>query len=494
MTFWNNPINFIATWLTGLLTGWHLPVALATILLYVIGITVLIVFAMTLDIGLVWVERKVVARFQDRLGPNRIGPFGLIQPVADIIKMVIKEDITPDGADKIIYNIAPVLAATSVIMLWAILPLASTIYGVDLNVGLLYIVAAGALGTLAIIMAGWSSNNKYALLGAFRMVANMISYEIPMVIILLIPTILANTMSVQGITQAQSGMWFAILSPLALLIFLISAIAELGRSPFDLNEAESEIVAGFHIEYTGMKFGWFYAGELLHAFTFGGFMAILFFGGYGGFFGLEKLAVFTWLNIPFVQALVFIAKAMFGYWVIMWIKYSVPRIRIDHMLAFNWKFLVPLSLVVLVNTAVLNKVLIGLPDWLYVLGMFGSNIVIGFVTIEILRAYGRKQRKAEGHALTPTPLPRGEEQAEARIMTAEQIIFLLDRRAGPWFCVDGGDDPQPDPCGVMAGGVALRGGHPVRHPASQLPGGCPGGGVYRRDRHPVHLCGHADPA
>ena len=409
MTFWNNPINTIATWLTRLLTGWHLTAALATILIYIVGITVLIVFAMTLDIGLVWVERKVVARFQDRLGPNRIGPFGLIQPVADIIKMVIKEDITPDGADKIIYNIAPVLAATSVILLWAILPLASTIYGVDLNVGLLYIVAAGALGTLAIIMAGWSSNNKYALLGAFRMVANMISYEIPMVVILLIPTILANTMSVKGITDAQSGMWFAILSPLALLIFLISAIAELGRSPFDLNEAESEIVAGFHIEYTGMKFGWFYAGELLHAFTFGGFMAIFFFGGYGGFFGLEKLAFFTWLNIPLIQALVFIAKAMFGYWVIMWIKYSVPRIRIDHMLAFNWKFLVPLSLVVLVNTAILNKVLILLPNWLYVLGMFGSNLVIGFVTIEILRAYGRKQRKPEKQK--PSPQAHTQEQA-----------------------------------------------------------------------------------
>ncbi len=407
MTFWNNPINFIAIWLTGILKSWHLPMGLANILEYLAGITALIVFAMVLDIGLVWVERKVVARFQDRLGPNRIGPFGLIQPVADIIKMVIKEDITPAGADKIIYNIAPVLAATSVIILWAILPLASTIYGVDLNVGLLYIVAAGALGTLAIIMAGWSSNNKYALLGAFRMVANMISYEVPMVIILLVPTILANTMSMEGIIKAQSGMWFAVLSPLAFLIFLISAIAELGRSPFDLNEAESEIVAGFHIEYTGMKFGWFYAGELLHAFTFGGFIAILFFGGYGGFFGLEKLTAFEWLNIPFVEAMVFIAKAMFGYWVIMWIKYSVPRIRIDHMLAFNWKFLVPLSLVVLVNTAILNKLLIGLPIWGYALGMFGSNLVIGLITIEILRAYGRKQPKV---VQKPAPQAQTQEQ------------------------------------------------------------------------------------
>jgi NADH-quinone oxidoreductase subunit H len=395
MIFINDPINFIAGWLRGVLTGWGLSDGLTTVILYFIGITVLIVFAMVLDILLVWVERKVVARFQDRLGPNRIGPFGIIQPFADIIKLIIKEDITPAGADKLLYNLGPVLAIASVIILWAILPLSSRIFGVDLNVALLYLVAAGALGTLSIIIGGWASNNKYALLGAFRMVANMISYEIPMVVALLIPTILADTMSVQGITQAQSGMWFAILSPLALIIFLISAIAELGRSPFDLNEAESEIVAGFHIEYTGMKFGLFYAGELLHAFTFGGFIAVLFFGGYGGFFGLEKIGFFSWLNNPFIQMVIFLAKAMFGYWVIMWIKYSMPRIRIDHMLAFNWKFLTPLALVVLVNTAILSKVLTGLPNWGYVLAMFFSNVVIGFITVEILRAYGRKQRKGD---------------------------------------------------------------------------------------------------
>jgi NADH-quinone oxidoreductase subunit H len=394
MMFWNDPIHFIETWFVDLFTTWGLSLQLATILVYAIGIIVLVVFAMVLDIFLVWVERKVVARFQDRLGPNRIGPFGLIQPFADIVKMVIKEDITPVGADKVLFNIAPVLAAMSVIILWAILPLASTIYGVDLNVAVLYLIAAGSLGTLAIIIAGWSSNNKYALLGAFRMVANMVSYEIPMVIILLIPTILADTMSVRGITDAQSGMWFFFLSPLAFLIFLVSAIAELGRSPFDLNEAESEIVAGFHIEYTGMKFGWFYAGELLHAFTFGGFMAILFFGGYGGFFGLEELPAFQWLTIPFIQAAVFITKAMLGYWVIMWVKYSMPRIRIDHMLAFNWKFLVPLSLVVLVNTAFVNRILAGASDWVYVLIMFGSNLVIAVVVVEILRAVGRRDRKA----------------------------------------------------------------------------------------------------
>jgi NADH-quinone oxidoreductase subunit H len=389
--FLNNPIQFIGDWLTQVLTNWGLSDSLATILVYLVGITVLIVFAMVLDIGLVWVERKVVARFQDRLGPNRIGPFGIFQPFADIIKLVIKEDITPAGADKIIFNIAPVLAATSVIALWAILPLASSIFGTDLNVALLYVVAAGALGTLAIIMGGWSSNNKYALIGAFRMVANMVSYEVPMVIILLIPTILADSMSLQGIIEAQRGIWFALLSPLGFLIFFVCAIAELGRTPFDLVEAESELTAGFNVEYSGMKFGWFYASELLHAFTFGGFIAILFFGGYGGFFGLEKVSGFAWLTNPFIEAAVFIAKAMFGYWAIMWVKYTLPRIRIDHMLAFNWKFLVPLSLVVLVTTAILHKVLIVLPTWQYVLGMFASNLVIASGTIEILRAEGRKR-------------------------------------------------------------------------------------------------------
>jgi len=404
MNLWNDPINFVANWLRGLLTSRGLANGFATVILFFIGIVVLILFAMLLDIFLVWVERKVVARFQDRLGPNRIGPFGLIQPFADIIKLVIKEDITPAGADKLIYNMAPVLAMASVILLWAILPLASKIYGVDLNVAVLYLVAAGALGTLSIIMAGWASNNKYALLGAFRMVANMISYEVPMVVTLLIPTILANTMSVKGITDAQSSVWFVVLSPLGMLIFLISAIAELGRAPFDLNEAESEIVAGFHIEYSGMKFGLFYAGELLHAFTFGGFVAMLYFGGYG-VFGLEKFVPV--LQAPLVAAVIFLGKAMVGYWVIMWVKYSMPRIRIDHMLAFNWKFLTPLSLVILVVTALASKLLSGSPTWLAALVMFLTNVVIAWLTIEILRGVGRRQRRLEQSLASPaSPLAR----------------------------------------------------------------------------------------
>ncbi len=391
MNLWTNPIQVAADWLMGLFTGWGLPEILASIITQLIGIVILVTIMLVIDILLVWIERKVVARFQDRLGPNRVGPFGLIQPFADIIKLFIKENITPVGVDKVVYNLAPVLSVFSVLILWAIIPLAPAIIGVDLNVGLLYLVAAGAIGTLSIIMAGWSSNNKFALLGAFRQVAAMVSYEIPMVVALLIPTILAGTMGMLGISEAQQGMWYVFLSPLGALIFLISAVAELGRAPFDLSEGESEVVAGFHIEYSGMKFGWFYAGELLHAFTFGGFWGILFFGGYH-LFGLENLG-------PLVAAAIVLFKALLGYWVIMWIKYTLLRIRIDHMLAFNWKFLVPLSLVVLMVTALLNTLLRGTSIWIMGLSMFLSNVLIAWITVEILRGRSRSEReRAEGPA------------------------------------------------------------------------------------------------
>jgi len=398
MNFWTNPIQVTADWLMSVFTGWGMTDVLASVLTQLLGIIVMISIMLVIDILLVWIERKVVARFQDRLGPNRVGPFGLIQPFADIIKLFIKENITPVGVDKVVYNLAPILSVFSVLILWAIIPLASVIIGVDLNVGLLYLVAAGAIGTLSIIMAGWSSNNKFALLGAFRQVAAMISYEIPMVVALLIPTILAGTMGMKGIIEGQNPIWYVVLSPLAALIFLISAVAELGRAPFDLSEGESEVVAGYMIEYSGMKFGWFYAGELLHAFTFGGFWGILFFGGWG-YFGLENLPAFEWLTNPFVQVATVMIKALLGYWVIMWIKYTLLRIRIDHMLAFNWKFLVPVSLVVLMVTALLNTILREAATWFYALSMFVANILIAWVTVEILRGRSRAAReKVEGPA------------------------------------------------------------------------------------------------
>jgi len=388
-----DPVTLIAKWLNGLLSGWGLAPGLVTLILIVIGVVVLATIALVIDIFMVWLERKFVARFQDRIGPNRLGPFGLVQPLADVIKLLIKEDITPFGADKIVYNIAPIMALATVLLLWAVLPFSATTYGTNLNVGVLYIVAVGAISTLGIIMAGWSSNNKYALIGAFRTVAQMVSYEVPMVIALLVPVILARSMGLKDIVDEQV-IWFIVAAPIAAILVFVTNIAELGRAPFDLVEAESEIVAGFHIEYTGMKFGLFYAGELLHALTIGGIFSALFLGGWRGP-GAE--------TYPILGIFWFFLKMFFMYWVIAWVKYTFPRIRIDQMLNFNWKFLTPLALVVLVVTAILDKVLPHEPLWVYSLGMLAANLVIAWVTLQILRSRARKERQ---RVAEPGPIAR----------------------------------------------------------------------------------------
>ncbi len=378
-----DPITGIGQWLQELLTSWGLSSGLVAFIMALVGVAVVATAVLVFDILLVWVERKVVARFQDRLGPNRLGPFGLIQPLADVIKLLIKEDITPLGADRVVFNLAPVLVLAAVLLMWAVIPFAPTLVGSDLNVGVLYIVGVGAIGTLGILMAGWASNNKYALLGAFRTVAQMVSYEVPMVISMLVPVILAGSMSINVIVHSQS-VWYILVAPLAALIFLITSIAELGRAPFDLNEAESEIVAGFHIEYTGMKFGLFYAGELLHAVTVGALFSSLFLGGWSGPF-VDKA--------PILGVFYLILKAMFIYWVIMWIKYSMPRIRIDHMLGLSWKLLTPLALAVLIVTALVDKALAGVTPLVYFLGMLGANIVVGWILLAILNTYAHGERR-----------------------------------------------------------------------------------------------------
>ena len=371
--------------------GWSLSLlglhsSAVSVLQKIVSGFVLANFVMLTPIFTIWVERKVAGRFQDRLGPNRVGPFGLFQSFADIVKLVIKEDITPAGADKVVFNIGPVLAVMSVVGIWAVIPFASTMVGTDMNVGILYSVAVGAIGTLAIMMGGWASNNKYALLGAFRTVSQLVSYEVPMIIALLVPTMLAGSMRMNAIV-AEQQVWFVVAAPLAMLIFLISSIAEVGRAPFDLLEAESEIVAGFHVEYTGMKFGVWMLAEFVHAFTISALAAVVFFGGWRG-----PLAE----QYPLLGVVYFLIKTYIIYLFLLWIRVTLPRVRIDQMNNLNWKFLVPLSLAVLVVTALVDKAVpVGASLGVRSLVLFLANVALILVSISLLAGFSRRLQAAE---------------------------------------------------------------------------------------------------
>lgn len=380
MSFWTDPILVANEWFTGLLAD-LLPEAWATLISTIVGVVVVSSFGLILVIFLIWLERKVAARFQDRIGPNRAGPYGLLQTIADIVKLLTKEDSIPEKADKLTFNLAPIVSMIAVLLIWAVIPFAPGWIGTDLNVGVLYIAAVGSFGILSILMAGWASNNKYALLGAFRAVAQLISYEVPMLLTLLVPVLLARSMGMMHMVEVQST-WFIVLAPVAGLIFLVSSIAEVGRTPFDLIEAESEIVAGYHTEYTGMKFGLFFAAEFLHAFTVGVLFAILYLGGWRGPGAVEY---------PILGVVYLMAKASIGYFIVMWVRSTLPRIRIDHMLDLNWKVLTPISLALLIATAVLDKVFA--ETALRAPALLAGNVAVLLLSWALLRGMSRKARR-----------------------------------------------------------------------------------------------------
>jgi NADH-quinone oxidoreductase subunit H len=365
----------ITNWLDGILTGWGVPAAAVPWIFAVARAFLLGLSGLLLVIFLIWFERKVVARMQDRIGPNRVGPFGLFQPFADLLKLVLKEDVVPQGGDRLLFLLAPVLAVTGVVGLWAVIPLASTACGADLGVGVLFLLAAGSLGVLGILMAGISSNSKFALLGAFRAVAQLVSFEVPAMLAALVPVMLSGTMRLNGIVAAQAGMWFAVPAPAAALVFLTASLAEVSRAPFELLEAESEIVAGFHVEYSGIRFGMFYAAEFLHAFSIGAILALLFLGGWQGP-GAEAY--------PTLGAAYFIAKSFFGYFLLVWSRATLPRIRIDQMLDFCWKVLTPLMIVLIGAVVMVNRALADSPWWAKNGALLGANVVVAFVAAALL--------------------------------------------------------------------------------------------------------------
>ncbi len=357
-------------------------------ILDVIAILTVSTFLLLIVLFLIWLERKVIARIQDRIGPNRVGGrFGLLQTVADVLKLLTKETLTPAGADTIAYNLAPLLTVMTALLMWAVIPFAPNVIGVDLNVGLFYVLAVSSASVVTLLLAGWGSNNKYALLGAFRSVAQLVSYEVPMVLSLIIPILLARSMYMQELVLAQT-VPFLIVAPLSAIIFFISALAETGRTPFDLLEAESEIVAGFHVEYGGMKFGMFFLAEFVSTLFMSGLFATIYLGGWR-LFGLERLETFG----PLLGLIVFFIKMFAVYFVFIWVRGTLPRVRIDQMLDLNWKFLVPLSLILVLVVAVVDKLIpAGAGDYYRAGVHLVSNVAVGFVALELLRRHAARQR------------------------------------------------------------------------------------------------------
>jgi NADH-quinone oxidoreductase subunit H len=290
----------------------------------ILGVVIISTFCLLIVIFLIWLERKVIARIQRRIGPNRVGGrYGLLQTVADVIKLLIKEDITPTGADRVAYLLAPFLTVMAALMVWAVMPFAPGVIGVDLNIGVFFFLAISSVSVVALLLAGWGSNNKYALLGAFRSVAQLVSYEVPMILALLVPILLARSMSTVAIVDAQT-IPYLLVAPMAALIFFISSLAETGRTPFDLLEAESEIVAGFHVEYGGMKFGMFFLAEFVSTLFMSGFFATVFLGGYR-FFGLETLVLGDgWAIGNLFGLIIFFVKMFAVYFVYIWIRGTLP--------------------------------------------------------------------------------------------------------------------------------------------------------------------------
>jgi NADH-quinone oxidoreductase subunit H len=298
---------------------------------------IIIAFVLLLVMGFVYIERRSMARMQVRLGPNRTGPFGLLQPVADAVKLLLKEDIVPLKADKIVHFLAPIVALTPVIMVFAVVPFSDGALLSDLNVGILYVVAVASVASVGIFMAGWGSNNKYSLLGAMRDVAAVVSYEIPLVLSIIGVVVMAGSLSLNQIVQAQ-GIPFILFQPLGFIIFFIAGCAEINRSPFDLMEADSELTAGFHTEYSGMKFALFYLAEYGEALALSSIIATIFLGGWRG----PVLPPWLWL----------VVKILIVFFVMVWTRTTFPRARIDQLMALAWKFLFPLALINILITAV----------------------------------------------------------------------------------------------------------------------------------------------
>ena len=362
--------------LYGLLPEWLRPWASIAVRLAVIA-----AIAPAIMMYLTWLERKWIARMQNRFGPTRVGVYGLMQPLADGLKMLIKEDLVPRGADRLLHTLAPILAVVPAILLFAVVPFGRNMVQADLNVGLLYVFAVSSISSYAIFMGGWASRSKFSMLGAMRAVAQIVSYEVPGVLSAAVVIMATGTMSLAGIVNAQALRWF-VFTPwgfVGCLLFFLSGVAEVNRTPFDMPEAESELVGGFHTEYSGMKFALWYMAEFLESFTVCAFTTTFFLGGWHGpDFPFWKLAALLaicigtaarlplparitgavvlvaagalWRAEPIPSWIWFLAKTYGLFFVMVWFRGTLPRLRVDQLMGLAWKFFLPMGLANIVAT------------------------------------------------------------------------------------------------------------------------------------------------
>ena len=314
---------------------------------------ILLLLLLTSTAYLTYGERKLVARFQVRLGPNRAGKFGILQPLADVVKLMFKEEVVPGHVDKFVYLLAPILAVVPAFAIFAVVPIGPdlhlfgrtiSLHMADINVGLLYVLSIASVSTYGVMLAGWSSNNNYSLLGALRTSAQMISYELPMGVLLVSLLLISGSLSLVEIMSAPRPLWAWIWLWIAFPFYFICMLAETNRSPFDLPETENELVAGYQTEYGGIKFGLFYLSEYLHMITTSAVMATLFFGGWRGPF----VDQFPILSIVYLSIKILALLFLF-----IWVRASIPRVRYDQLMKFGWKYLLPIALIYLAITAVL---------------------------------------------------------------------------------------------------------------------------------------------
>ncbi len=302
----------------------------------VIIVIVVLIVMLSVSAGLIWLERRLLGLWQDRYGPNRVGPFGLLQVLADAIKLIAKEDWIPPFADKPVFVLAPAVIMITVLMSFAIVPFAPSVAVVDLNIGLLFFLAMSSMGVYSVVLAGWSSDNKYSLLGGLRAAAQMLSYEVFMGLSVMGVVMLAGSFNLREIVEAQKKMWFCVPQFLGFAVFLVAGVAETRRLPFDLPEAESELVAGYHSEYSGMKFAMFFVGEYLGITLISAMIATLFFGG--------------WLGPGLVPVLWFALKTLVFICFFILLRAALPRPRYDQLMSYGWKVMLPLALLNLVVT------------------------------------------------------------------------------------------------------------------------------------------------